>query len=332
MFARRNVSPVARALFVSFAGLLLASCATDPGPAPTAPGTPTLSAADPSAGDAAHRAARPPFLRVRGDGVTLDVMGTVHLGPYDGWQLSREIEAAIDAADVFVMELDLRTLDPERVGSALAEMAILPPSTTIHDVVSPETDALLESNDRLLARYGQPRNARVRFKPWYIAIGLVQVAANQASYSLQHSADRQIVERIGDRTLIGLETFDTQLRLMDQLPAEVQDAMLRDTLARLDESGRELERLVDAWRRADRDELGSIARQGVEELPILGAFYEKLIAERNRDWVAQMRPLLDDSTRADERAFMAVGALHMVGDDGLEAMFRVAGYEVERLH
>ena len=44
------------------------------------------------------------------------------------------------------------------------------------------------------------------------------------------------------------------------------------------------------------------------------------------------RPLLDDAARAHDGVFMAVGALHLVGDDGLEKMFRDAGYEVERLH
>jgi uncharacterized protein YbaP (TraB family) len=107
--------------------------------------------------------------------------------------------------------------------------------------------------------------------------------------------------------------------------------MLRDTLARLDESADSLEEMATAWRTGDEDALSELAREGVDELPGLEAVYDVLLGERNRRWVKQLRPILEDAARADETVFVAVGALHLVGDEGLVALLREAGYRAESI-
>jgi uncharacterized protein YbaP (TraB family) len=119
---------------------------------------------------------------------------------------------------------------------------------------------------------------------------------------------------------------------MDTLPPSAQDAMLRDTLARLDDAVAELKRLVEAWRASDRSELVAISRQGIEEIPRLDVFYDRLLKERNHNWVRELGAMLEDPERKDETIFVAVGALHLVGEDGLEKLFAEAGYDVVRIH
>ncbi len=260
------------------------------------------------------------------------MLGTIHVGPATGWDLSPEVDRAIDEAERFAMELDLRQLDEDAVGSLLASMVLLPPGRTIDQVIAPETARLLSERDALLARHGMPRNARVRFEPWYVAVSLVQVAAAESGYALDRSVEDTLMARIGERPLVGLETFEVQMRMMDELAPGTQDAMLRDTLLRLEDAGPELERLVDAWRHADRAALEAIAQQGLDELPGLQDFYDVLLVRRNARWLEALRDLLDDPALAGQDVFLAVGALHLVGKDGLEALFRDAGYRVARIH
>jgi uncharacterized protein YbaP (TraB family) len=277
--------------------------------------------------------ARPPFFRVEGPtGARLSILGTVHVGPASGWHFSPEVDRAIEVADRFVMELDLREADEDAVGSLLASTVLLAPGQTIDEIIAPETAALMHAKDALLARYGMPRNARVRFEPWFVAVSVTQAAATESGYALDRSVENELMERIGDRPLLGLETFDAQIRILDGLPAEAQDAMLRDTLLRLEAAKQELDELVEAWRRADRSALESIAKQGVDALPTLEAFYNALLVRRNADWVTMLREQLDDPNLKSEEVFVAVGALHIVGAEGLEALLRDAGYRVERIH
>ena len=42
--------------------------------------------------------------------------------------------------------------------------------------------------------------------------------------------------------------------------------------------------------------------------------------------------MLEDPERKDETTFVAVGALHLAGEDGLENLFAEAGYHVVRIH
>jgi uncharacterized protein YbaP (TraB family) len=260
------------------------------------------------------------------------VLGTIHVGPQTGWDLSPEIDRAIDEAERFAMELDLRQVDDEAVGSLLASMVLLPPGRTLEQVIAPETARLLSEQDALLAQHGMPRNARIRFEPWYVAVSLVQVAAMESGYALDRSVESTLMDRLGDRPLVSLETFEAQMRMMDALGPETQDAMLRDTLLRLEDAGAELERLVEAWRRADRPVLEAIARQGLDELPALHDFYDVLLVRRNARWLTELRGLLDDPALAGQDVLVAVGALHVVGEDGLETLFREADYRVARIH
>ena len=315
------------ALAVVFATLLGVGCApAQPQPQALHPASSEALAADASL-------AQPPYLRVKAkNGAALLVLGTVHLGPTAGWRFSPQIEAGLEEASGFVMELDLHAVSDDQVGSLLADLVLLKPGQKIEDVVSPETAKLLDENDALLAQLGLPANARTRFKPWYIAASLIQMAAVDSGYDLTKSAENALLSRIGDAPLLALESVEGQLGLMDTLPPAAQDAMLRDTLARLDDAVSELKRLVEAWRASDRSELLAISRQGIDEIPGLEAFYDRLLKERNHNWVRELGAILEDPERKDETTFVAVGALHLAGEDGLENLFAEAGYHVVRIH
>lgn len=322
---RQTKSKPLLALAVVFATLLGVGCASAQ-PKALHPASSGALAADASL-------AQPPYLRVETkNGAALLLLGTIHLGPTTAWRFSPQIEAGIEEASGFVMELDPRAVSDDQVGSLLAELVLLKPGQQIEDVVSSETAKLLDENDALLARLGLPADARARFKPWYIAVNLTQVAAMDSGYDLAKSAESALLSRIGDAPLLGLESVEGQLGLLDTLPPAAQDAMLRDTLARLDDAAAELKRLVDAWRAADRSELVAISRQGLDEISGLEAFYDRLLKERNHNWVRELREILEDPERKDETTFVAVGALHLVGEDGLEKLFGEAGYDVVRIH
>ena len=55
--------------------------------------------------------------------------------------------------------------------------------------------------------------------------------------------------------------------------------------------------------------------------------YERLLVNRNRNWL----PRLDALLTRNGRAFVVVGAAHLVGPDGLLAMLKAKGYKVDQL-
>jgi hypothetical protein len=293
----------------------------------SAPGAPEPQAAPPVALD---QRVTPPFYRVEGrGGARLTLLGTIHLGPADGWAYSDEVVEALEQANRLVMELDLREATEEAVSTQLANRVILDSTQTLADVVSPETTQLLDENDALLREFGMGPQTRSRMKPWYIAMVLVESIYGRSGYSNETGVESFLLASLDGRPLTGLETLDEQMAMLDELPPPLQDLMLQDTLARLGEATADVETLCTAWRIDDEDVLASIAREGVEERPDLAAFYDRLLGDRNRRWVDRLRPFLDAPEHADESVFVGVGALHLVGKDGLVSLLREAGYRVE---
>ena len=56
-------------------------------------------------------------------------------------------------------------------------------------------------------------------------------------------------------------------------------------------------------------------------------FYNVLLTQRNKRWINKLQSLLNDS---NENYLVAVGALHLVGNDGVVSLLRRAGYKVTR--
>jgi hypothetical protein len=55
--------------------------------------------------------------------------------------------------------------------------------------------------------------------------------------------------------------------------------------------------------------------------------FERLLVERNRNWLPKLEALFSRSGRA----FVVVGAAHLVGPDGLIALLKAKGYQVEQV-
>lgn len=280
--------------------------------------------------DAVDDFATPPFYHIRGEGgASLLLMGTVHLGPPEGWRFSPRLLDALTSANRLVLEIDPREATEDAVGTLLAKLAVTRPGVTLTDLVSPETAKLLDENEATLESLGMPRNASRWKKPWYVALWLLETAVVESDFTPAASADSLIFETLGGRQLIGLESFDEQLAIFDSLSPRLQDVMLRGALLGLDTAVEEIHSLVDAWRHGDERLLEKITSKGIKELPEFEELHDAMLRDRNHRWLGEFRSLLDDREYLDETIFVGVGALHLVGDDGLVRLLRAAGYTVE---
>jgi hypothetical protein len=126
------------------------------------------------------------------------------------------------------------------------------------------------------------------------------------------------------KPLIGLEEPAYQIGLMAHLPDAVQQEMLLQSLSEASSLDGELDTLMQAWRSGDATALEDILKQDFGDYPEV---YEPVVAARNRRWAPKLEALLKDN----RRCFVVVGALHLVGPDGLLARFQKDGYTVEQL-
>jgi uncharacterized protein YbaP (TraB family) len=80
---------------------------------------------------------------------------------------------------------------------------------------------------------------------------------------------------------------------------------------------------VSAWQNGDTGELERLMHQDAQESPEL---FRQLTTERNRRWLPKITALLEDS----HDHLVIVGAMHLIGDDGIVQLLRRQGHVVEQ--
>ncbi len=101
--------------------------------------------------------------------------------------------------------------------------------------------------------------------------------------------------------------------------------MLLQTLEDSVEISDTIDEMIRAWRYGDIAALESGLLESIAGHPEL---HEALVTQRNRRWVTQIRELLDDN----DDYLIIVGALHLVGDEGVPELLAAGGLQVSQLN
>ena len=82
--------------------------------------------------------------------------------------------------------------------------------------------------------------------------------------------------------------------------------------------------MSDAWRTGNRKKLYSKGIQPMQkDYPRI---HRSLLVDRNYDWLPKIERLL----KHQEKKLVMVGALHLVGEDGLLTLLKNKGYKIEQ--
>jgi uncharacterized protein YbaP (TraB family) len=200
---------------------------------------------------------------------------------------------------------------------------LLPAGQTLDKVVSPPTFALVSKR---LEELGLPVEPLKRLKPWLLSLTLLGLEWQKAGFEAELGLDQHFYERAKSdaKTVQALETIAFQLSRFDEMTLDEQDRLLAETLKELDTQQSEVTKLADAWKAGDAPLVERLVLQDLKSEPKL---YQRMLVDRNRDWLPKLEALF--ARRG--RALVVVGAAHLVGSDGLLAMLRARGYTIEQL-
>ena len=81
---------------------------------------------------------------------------------------------------------------------------------------------------------------------------------------------------------------------------------------------------MEAWRRGDAEKLQHLMKASLADFP---AFADRILDARNRNWL----PKIERDLRSGHTYFVIVGAAHLGGPNGLLALLRSHGYQIEQL-
>ena len=262
--------------------------------------------------------AKPAFWQVTGsNGERGWLLGTIHSLPRPvDWQ-SPAIDLALAQASSVAVEVanlgDRRAIATEH--ARLSSSPGLPP-------LAQRIDPALRGNlKRLLAKAKLGEAQFVQTETWAVALALAR-AGNTNDHSA-NGIDRAVMALAKGKPVVELEGAGAQFRVFDALPESEQRELLNAVLREVESAG-DTEKLATAWRKGDFAVIEAETHRGMLADPELR---EALFTARNRDWTSKIAARL----RERERLFVAVGAAHMAGADGLAAMLRAQGFKVTRI-
>ena len=122
-------------------------------------------------------------------------------------------------------------------------------------------------------------------------------------------------------TVSGFETPEDQILMLAGFPEDGQLAYLRASLDAFGEAQTRLDQLVEAWVAGDTGRIRALAVDPLRATPVV---YERLLVRRNTDWADQIQTLLEGSGTV----FIAVGSMHLTGDDSVQQILLERGVEV----
>lgn len=270
--------------------------------------------------------ARGALYRIHHEGRTAYLYGTIHVGRPEFVPLGAEVERALAQAHKLVLELDIR--DERPLQGALQKHGLYAEGDGIESHLSAQTMTRLRQT---LERFGMPLAQVQRMKPWLVANLLMGLDLDRNGYRRQYGAEYALLASASGKTIGELETAEYQMSLFDSMDAAQQEAYLNEAMTELDD-GRALKKaraLIDAWAGADHAGVERVWKELREEDTSTSAFTQRvLLDQRNPDMANKVEALL----REEERSFVGVGMLHLIGDGGLPALLRQRGYRVERVY
>ena len=256
------------------------------------------------------------------------LFGTVHLTDERVTKLSPAVEQALGQTKTIALEVS--DVSEKATAAVIAQSAPLVMFTD-----GRRLDGLLSGTEydtvkRIVSRSGMPSDLAALFKPWIVTMILSVSDCERAS--VQQGArvlDMKLAEigKTRGMQVVGLETIPEQLQALAAVPEPQQLAMLRASLKFADRTNDLMETLVQLYLErkisaAMPFQIALAKQVGIGDDAFAG-FQEKLLTERNVKMRATAQPLLEQGG-----VFIAIGALHLPGKQGLIALLREAGYTV----
>ena len=258
------------------------------------------------------------------------LLGTMHVSDPRVTALDAAAKAAYDAAGTVVIETT-DVLDQGKMAAAIAahpELMMFTGDETLSGLLPEGDRAAVEAG---LARRGLTLAALEKMKPWVVA-SLVGIPACEMARKTAGAPvlDIKLAEEANaaGKAVEGLETMIDQLEAMASLPIALHVQGLVDTL-KLGEGIDDLnETMVRIYESGDTGLFwpffDAVMPAAPGEEASYAAFQEAMIDARNHTMAESAGPILDRGG-----AFLAVGALHLAGEQGLVALLRQKGYAVE---
>lgn len=256
------------------------------------------------------------FWKIEGNGMKSPsyLYGTFHLLCPEDFELDSQKSDALENCDQLVLELDLS--DPN-VLMASQFAAFMKDEHNLREYLSEED--YNQMADSVLAKTGMPLALLSGMKPLMVASVLYPSVLGCTPISPEMRFAQFMKER--NKTVLGLEEVEEQMRVFDSIPYQLQADMLKEYILTPSSMIDETEGMLKAYLEGDLEQMVGMVAEGEENK--LAAYDDILLNDRNERWIARIENMI-----LEKPTFIAVGAAHLGGSKGVIELLRKEGYVI----
>ncbi len=266
------------------------------------------------------------FWKIEKPGVaTSYLLGTMHVTDPRVLKMPPGADKALTDAGTIVIESNEILDDKKAMAGLLAkpELTMLPDGKTIEKLMKPEDLAVLDEG---LKKRGVPLATVSRMQPWMLMSLVSLPACELARKGNTAFLDKRIAldAAAEGKPVKGLETLAEQLTAMASIPTEMHLKSLVETIKLGPKMNDVFETMTQLYLTGEigftMPFLKQVAPDGSDNAGY-AEFEELIVTKRNHLMAERAAPILGEGN-----VFMAVGALHLPGEDGLVELLRKQGF------
>ncbi|MDH5572662.1 MAG: TraB/GumN family protein [Gammaproteobacteria bacterium] len=259
--------------------------------------------------------------QVSKNGHELYIGGTIHVLKKEDYPLPVEFSAAFEKADKLVFETNIELAKTPEFGQKMAQMMTYPPGQSLKDKLSEGT---LNKLEKYLADRGVPLDSFLIYKPSMVVIVLTVMELNKMGM-MDMGVDEYFFQQAkqAGKSVGYFETAEQQLEFLRAMGEGDEDEVILSTLDDMSKVDTMMTVMKSAWLNGDENKLAEVSLTDMmRDYPDI---YQSLLVKRNNNWMPHIERMVAD-TKVE---MILVGALHLVGKDGLLQQLRNKGYTVK---
>ena len=240
------------------------------------------------------------------------IFGTMHLIPNADFLFPETLKKKVKAADVLVMEIGGLSEQMKAMQLMMLD------SGTMFDYFSKEQlDSIFSYTEENLGfNEAQIRMTFGKMKPFILMQLFTQDAFGENPESYEMTLEK--IAKKNEIEVLGLETIEEQMGFIDNLSPSDQVNMIMETLRSEDNGMKETRELIDVYLSQDIEKIHTFTVSSDASSP---EFEEDFLNKRNVNWIAPIKKIIKKN-----KAFIAVGAAHLGGPNGVIALLKKEGY------
>lgn len=266
--------------------------------------------------------AAPALWKVSDANSSVWLFGSIHLLPPGTEWRTETFDSLISEADRVYFETDLGPAAQPAIVALTMERGFASEGR----LLSERIDSKLMGKVRTAAAaFAVPVPTLLAMQPWMAATTITMSALVQAGYDPTTGVDQVLAAETAPKRQGFLETAEQQFDAIAGGTEEEQILMLERTLAEAEQIVAMIDEMKSAWLSGTPEEFETLF---MAEMGAYGqGFMDRLIIDRNENWVEQIGVMLADN----EAAFVVVGVGHLIGEHSVVNMLEDKGFTSERI-